>query len=169
MFFKDHYQNGYVTHDIDRAIDLMSTNFGLSDYVMFDPADISVNTPHGPRAYKARMALAWSGGLQIELIQPLNDDTRVLYRDALAADVADYVPRFHHVAVRRPTLEALRAEVKQLGFPFLMDGEVPGFVFYYIDVRPQIGHHVEMTWATDEMWAFNQWPADKPAPRNLRT
>ena len=58
MFFKDHYQNGYVTHDIDRAIDLMSSNFGLSDYVMFDPADISVNTPHGPRAYKARMALA---------------------------------------------------------------------------------------------------------------
>ena len=47
--------------------------------------------------------------------------------------------------------------------PLLMHGGVPGFTFYYVDMRRQLGHFVEMTWATDEMWAFNKWPADKPA------
>jgi hypothetical protein len=162
MFFRGHYQNGYVTRDIDEAKILMSERFGLSDYVMFDPADIEVDTPYGRRAYKSRMALAWSGGLQIELIQPLNEDTRELYRDALAPEAGDFIPRFHHIAVRRPTVETLRHEVEQIDLPLLMEGEVPGFVFYYVDMRQQLGHHVEMTWATEEMWAYNKWPADRP-------
>jgi len=162
MFFKGHYQNGYVTRDIERAMELASSRFGLSDYVMFDPAELTVATPGGNRAYRARMALAWSGGLQIELIEPLNDDTRELYRDALAPDASDFIPRFHHVAVRRQTLEELQRAIAGIGVPLLMEGEVPGFVFYYVDMRQQLGHHVEMTWATDEMWAYNKWPADRP-------
>jgi len=163
MFFKGHYQNGYVTRDLDRAMALMSDRFGLADYVMFDPADMLVNTPAGTRAYKARMALAWSGGIQIELIQPLNDATCELYRDALAPEPSDFVPRFHHVAVRRETPERLTSEIGRMELPLLMDGGVPGFTFYYVDMRRQLGHFVEMTWATEEMWAFNKWPADKPA------
>jgi len=162
MFFSGYYQNGYVTHDIDRAMEIASAQFGLSDYVMFDPAEMAVTTPGGARVYRARMALAWSAGLQIELIQPLNDDTRELYRDASARDSSDPVPRFHHVAVRRPTREDLACDVATTGLPLLMNGEVPGFVFYYVDFRRQLGHHVEMTWATDEMWAYNKWPLGRP-------
>ncbi len=162
MFFRNHYQNGYVTRDLDRALPAVSELCGVSDWVMFDPAEIPVHTPDGPRDYRARMALGWSGGLQIELIEPLNDDTRALYRDALAPDAHDPVPRFHHVAVRRATPEDLASEVAQLGLPLLMRGEVPGFHFCYVDFRAELGHHVEMAWASDKMWAYNQWPDGKP-------
>ena len=161
MLFRNHYQNGYVTRDMDSAKPMVSERFGVTEWVMFDPAEISVMTPPGPREYRTRMALGWSGGLQIELIEPLNDDTRELYSDALAPDAKDYVPRFHHVAVRRATLENLRSEIESLGLPLLMAGEVPGFHFYYVDYREQLGHHVELTWASEEMWAYNKWPANK--------
>jgi len=161
MFFRNHYQNGYVTRDIDRALPLFTSRFGVSEWVTFDPAEILVRTAQGPRDYRARMALGWSGSLQLELIEPLNDDTRELYRDALAPDIADFIPRFHHAAVRRTTLEEMKREVGSLGLPLLMEGEVPGFVFCYIDMRQQLGHHIEIAWASDEMWAFNKWPADK--------
>jgi len=162
MFLKGYYQNGYVTHDLDRAKDIVSAACGVGDYLMFDPADLEVMTPAGPRHYLARMALAWSSGIQLELIQPLNDDTRELYRDALVADTADAIPRFHHVAIRRPTRETLENDVAATGMPLLMSGQTPGFVFRYVDFRPRLGHHVEMTWATDEAWAYNQWPTDRP-------
>ena len=161
MLFRNHYQSGYVTRDMDLARPMVSERVGVTDWVMFEPAEIPVMTPRGPREYRARMALGWSGGLQIELIEPLNDDTRALYSDALAPDGKDYVPRFHHVAVRRATLENLRSEIESLGLPLLMAGEVPGFHFYYVDYREQLGHHVELTWASEEMWAYNKWPANK--------
>lgn len=162
MFLKGYYQNGYVTHDLDRAKDSVSATLGIDDWVVFDPADVAVTTPRGGKAYKARMTLGWSSGVQIELIQPLNDDTRELYSDALAADISDWTPRFHHIAVRRSSREELEAAVAATNLPLLMSGEVPGFVFSYIDFRAQLGHYVEMTWATDDMWAYNKWPAGRP-------
>lgn len=161
MLFRGYYQNGYITHDLDMAMDLASRQFGLADYVTFDPTSCVVRTPNGDERYDARVAMAWSGDLQVELIQPLGD-TIEFYRDVLPQDTSDFRPRFHHVAVRRPDLELMRREIAALGLSIPLDGTVPGMTFIYVDTRSWLGHFLELVWGSDEIWSYLGWPAGKP-------
>jgi len=156
-----HYQNAYVTHDLDKAVTLFERKFGLRDFLVFDPAEMTVRTPTGEQPYAARVATAWAGGLQLELIEPLSGYVD-FYRGILPDDRSDYVPRFHHIALRRPTEDVMRREMAEAGFPLVMDGAVPGLTFAYVDARAEFGHYIELCTAIDAMWDYNRWPAQKP-------
>ena len=99
MFLQGHYQNAYVTHDLDRAMALLTDRYGVGDYIVFEP-DMQLKTPSGVKPSKVRAALAWAGGLQLELIQPVSGHLDH-YLPFLPADRTDPSPRFHHMAVRR--------------------------------------------------------------------
>jgi hypothetical protein len=160
MFLRGHYQNAYVTHDLDRAMDLVRERFGVGDYIVFEP-DMILKTPSGDKPAKVRAALGWAGGLQIELIQPVSGliDHYLPY---LPQDKSDPVPRFHHIAVRRDDLGAMREEIAQLGLPLVFEGEVPGLVYIYLDARQTLGHYFEYIWATPEGWEMIGWPKGHP-------
>jgi hypothetical protein len=160
LLFQGHYQNAYVTHDIDRAADWFTRRFGVEDYLRYD-SDMTVETPQGTEPLQLRVAMVWSGHLQLEVIQPLGGCVE-FYRDFLPRDRADFVPRFHHVAVRRDRPEGMREEFVRRDMPFVLEGEVPGLVFGYADARVACGHYIEYCWATEENWAANGWPAGKP-------
>jgi hypothetical protein len=160
MFLRGHYQNAYVTHDLDRAMALLTERYGVGDYIVFEP-DMMLKTPSGVKPSKVRAALAWAGGLQLELIQPVSGFLDH-YLPYLPADAADPVPRLHHIAVRRDDLDAMRAEIDQLGLPLAFEGEVPGLVFIYLDARESLGHFLEYVWATPEGWEMIGWPKGRP-------
>lgn len=159
MFFKNHFQNAYVTHDLDRAMRLIDDRFGKVDWIVFDP-EMVLQTPDGPRDSAVRAALGWKDGLQLELIQPVSGFLDH-YLSALPADRSDPTPRFHHIAVRRDDEAAMRAEIEQLGFPVLFESSVPGLVFIYLDASATLGHAFEYIWATPEGWEMQGWPSDK--------
>ena len=159
-FFRGHYQNAYVTHDLARAEALLARTLGLKDFLHFEP-DMIVETPNGPRRLQLSLSTAWSGFLQIELIQPIGGFTD-FYRGMLPDDQDDFRPRFHHVAVRRPYREGLAQEFVDLGMPAVLEGRVQGLIFGYVDARHSVGHYIEYCGATDENWAYNGWPAGKP-------
>ena len=48
MFLTGHMQNAYVTHDLDKAMEIVGNRFGVEKFDRFDP-DMVVNTPHGPQ------------------------------------------------------------------------------------------------------------------------
>ena len=156
MFLNGHYQTAYVTHDLDAAMELLTRRYGVKDYIVFEP-DMILKTPHGDKASSVRAALAWTGGLQIELIQPVSGYLDH-YLPFLPADTSDPVPRFHHIAVRRDDLDAMREEIDRLGVPFAFEGSVPGLVFIYLDARESLGHFLEYLWATPEAWQMMGWP-----------
>ncbi len=160
MLFQGHYQNAYVTHDLDKAMGLAGRRFGVTDFLVFDP-EMAVRTPDGDRPQSIRCAMGWSGGLQIELIQPVSGHVGP-YRDVLPADPADFTPRFHHIAVRRDDLGAMREEIERLGFPLAFEGEVPGLVFVYLDAREALGHYLGFVWAGPQNWQGLGWPPGKP-------
>jgi catechol 2,3-dioxygenase-like lactoylglutathione lyase family enzyme len=108
-----------------------------------------------------RVALGWSGGLNIELIQPVAGHLDH-YLPFLPADKGDPVPRFHHIAVRRDDLDAMRDEMDRLGLPLAFESDVPGMVFVYLDARESLGHYFEYVWATPEGWDMIGWPRDRP-------
>jgi len=66
MLFRNHYQSGYVTRDMDLARPMVSERVGVTDWVMFEPAEIPVMTPRGPREYAARnqAAGAFASGIR---------------------------------------------------------------------------------------------------------
>jgi len=160
MLLKGHYQNAYVTHDLDRAMKLIDDRYGAIDWIVFEP-DMVLKTDAGERESSVRAAVGWAGGLNIELIQPTRgwNDT---YLPFLPADRNDPTPRFHHIAVRREDEAGMRAEIAGLGLPLAFEGSVPGLLFIYLDARESLGHYLEYVWASPEAWEMQGWPKGRP-------
>lgn len=157
MSLRGYYQNGYVTHDLDRAIELIGTDLGLGDFICFD-IDLALQTPAGEKSASMRVATAWAGPLQVELIQPLSGHVQP-YLNALPADRSDAVARFHHGAVRRDDLDEMRREVAALGFPVEFETSGNGITSIFVDARKRIGHHLEFVCATQAGWEMLGLPS----------
>lgn len=157
---RGHYQNGYVTYDVEAAVEIFAHRFGLKGLRAFD-IDVTVSTPAGDRPMGLRIANGWAGGINIELMQPVSG-----YLDPIVAmlpeDRSDPVPRFHHFALRRDDLAGMQAEIAASGLPVAFAGEPPGMVFAYLDAREAIGHFIEVVWKQPGGWEKIRWPEDKP-------
>ncbi len=166
MFLRGHMQNAYVTHNLDKAMELVSDRFGIEKFDRFDP-DMTVNTPGGEQPLVTRVASFWAGGLNIEIIEPVSGYIEP-YLNMLPADPGDAVPRFHHISLRRDDEPAMREEIAKLGLPLAFEGplsikgEIPSLVFVYLDGRQVLGHYVEFTWKSPEAWQYVGWPEGRP-------
>lgn len=85
------------------------------------------------------VALAQSGGIQIELIQQHNDAPSA-YRDLIAKGQGG----FHHLAVYSPDYDAIYADYVGKGFVSAVDGTFGTMRFSYIDTSAAIGCMVEL-------------------------
>jgi len=159
-------QNAYVTHDVDRAAKMVASRFGIDKFDRFEP-EMVVNTPLGERPLTVRVASAWVGGLNIELIEPVSGHIDH-YVSLLPKDRADAVPRFHHMSFRRDNQAEMREEIAALGLPLAFEGPlaiknpIPSLVFVYLDARQTLGHYIEFTWKSAEAWKFVGWPEGRP-------
>jgi len=161
MFLKGHYQNAYVTHDLGRAMELISERYGVTDYIQFDP-EMALLTPEGEKVQKVKVAATWVGWLQIELIEPVSGFVDP-FLPFLPQDKSDAVPRLHHISLRRESLEEIRAESEQLRLPFVCEGGIPDLIFRYLDARSTLGHYLEYVWASPAGWEMVGWPEGRPA------
>lgn len=161
MNFRGHYQNGYVTHDLDAAIEILASRFGLRGLSRYD-ADVTVDTPEGEKPLSMKIAAGWAGGLNIEVMQPVSGHVGHL-ASMLPRDMADPVPRLHHVALRRDDLDEMRREIEDSGFPLAFGGEPAGMVFAYLDARAVLGHYLELVWKEPGGWEKIGWPEGRPA------
>ena len=71
MFLTGHMQNAYVTHDIEKAMEIVGNRFDVQHFDRHEP-DMVVNTVHGHQQLVCRVATYWEGGLNIEIIQPVS-------------------------------------------------------------------------------------------------
>jgi hypothetical protein len=162
MFLGGHMQNAYVTHSLDKAMELIGNRFGVEHFYRFDP-EMVVRTAEGERPLTCRIASFWQGGLNIEIIEPVSGFVDH-YVTMLPDDPTDAVPRFHHTSHRRDDEAEMRSEIARLGLPLAFEGPVsikeaiPSLVFVYLDGRACLGHYVEFTWKSAEGWEFVGWP-----------
>lgn len=161
MILSGHYQNGYVTHDLDRALALIEGRYGLAGWARFE-AEVQVTTAEGPATMQLRLASAWAGGTNIEVVEPMGG-ADCHYRSLLPEDPADPAPRLHHWALRRDDLPSMRAELAACGLPLAFAGESPQMVFAYMDARASLGHYLEFVWKAEGGWEKIGWPQGKPA------
>jgi hypothetical protein len=160
MFLRGHYQNAYVTHDLQKAVDMQSERYGLKDWITFE-LELPVRTPAGERPLAVKVACAWAGSLQIELIEPVSGAVEP-YLPYLPADRNDPTPRFHHISLRRDDYEDMQAEIARLGLPFVCEGGIPDLLYTYLDGRSTFGHYVEYVWASEAGWKMIGWPEGRP-------
>lgn len=156
MSLRGLYQVGYVTHDLERGIEAMSDNLGLSDFSHFD-VELQLDTPDGTKSAHVRVGTAWAGNLQVELIQPVSGYIDV-YAAGLPADNDDWTPCFHHVAVRRERDADMHEDVKRMALPVVFETAGNGIFSMFIDARRRLGHYIELVSASPEGWRMLGWP-----------
>ena len=147
MIEAQHYQNAYVTRDIDSAIGQFARQTGRDDIRSFE-ANVDVITPRGRGKMSTRMTLFWINNLQYEIIQPLSGLVDV-YVDSLPEDDS---LRFHHSCMRVDDWDAFRSKVSDKDWPVVLEGGDEHLKFLYLDARSFVGHYLEYTWMTAERW-----------------
>jgi hypothetical protein len=148
----DFIQMAYVTSDLEAAIALFAKHHDVASFLRLPNYQLAIGD--GREAW-VDIALAYAGGVQIEIIRPLSGDDRV-YRQALSPDQT-FQLRYHHEAHRAASLDQLgrlKARAAARGMPIPIDAsDSLGAHYFYADCRATIGHHVEYIYYPDELWS----------------
>ena len=136
-------QNAWVVTDLEEAARSWHRMLGIGPFFMASyPATTFTDLEYrgAPGELTMMTAIAYSGTLQIELIQPLGDAPNA-YRDVYAPGAAG----FHHVCFWTDDLEADLAHYEAQGAPVANVGRMAGGPrFAYVDTRQQLGCMVEL-------------------------
>ena len=146
MFEGYHYQNGYITRNIDKAIEQFRQRG--ADQVTSIEVPVELTTPKGKGIAVSKLAFIWIDNLQYELIQPVSGLVDV-YTDELPD--GDSV-KFHHICMRVDDWDDFRSRVAEKGYPVVLEGGSDQLKFLYLDARDVVGHYLEYVWMTPERW-----------------
>jgi hypothetical protein len=145
-----HYQNAYVTRNVDKAVADFKRHADIRALMEIE-LPVQLWTPQGESTGVQKLAFVWVEDLNYELIEPQDGAALAIYRDALPAD--DRVV-FHHVCHRVDDWGAFMDRVAEQPFPVVLKGGTPGLLeFCYLDTRPWLGHYTEYVWMVPERWA----------------
>lgn len=135
-------QLGYVVSDIEAAMEYWSATLGVGPF-FYNPRVPIANYRYREARYEPHnsVALANSGGLQVELIQTRND-VPSMYRDFLQAGRTG----LQHVACWTENYDADLARIVATGVKPVMGGEVgANGRFVYFDTEYHPGAVVELS------------------------
>jgi hypothetical protein len=141
------WQLGYVTNDLERAVDQLRYRLGLEHVMTLPAAGGEFFQGDEPAPFEAKFAMGARGGLIVELIEPVAGEVG-FYREALPAD-GSFAVTLHHLAAFIPTgdeeWERLRGVVaaagKRIDYTLVIPNRVRAA---YIDTREQLGHFLEV-------------------------
>jgi len=143
-----HFQNAYVTRDIDKWVATFAERAKVDRLLTFE-GSTPITTVDGAGVQTNKLAFLWVGDLQYELIQPVSGDVAI-YRDALPE--GDGL-QFHHVCMRVGDWDDFRARVDAQPYPVVLEGGNEQLRFLYLDARPFLGHYLEYVWMSDKRWS----------------
>lgn len=136
-------QNGYVVRDIEAAMRHWIEVLGVGPWFYIEDVKTDWFTYRGaPSEVKMSIALANSGDLQIELIQPRNDAPS-MYRDFLAAGREG----LQHMSYWTTDYQGLYDRALALGYRVGHEGQIGGDQgrFAYFDTEAHPGTVVEIS------------------------
>lgn len=155
-------QNGYVVHDIEAALEHWTGTLGVGPFFFIEKVPIEDFRYRGvPSEVDVSIALANSGGLQIELIQP-RDEAPSLWRDFLHAGreglqhVAFWTERMDDELARIEERDLVVGQSGTIGangrFVYLDTETHPGTVVEVSEVSGDKGRFFEHIRKTAETW-----------------
>lgn len=136
-------QNGYVVRDIQAAMEHWAQKLGIGPWFFVERVQVDHFRYRGEDSpLEMSVAMANSGDLQIELIQPTNDAPS-MYRDFLASGREG----LQHVAYWTTEYQALYDKALSLGYTVGHEGQIggPKGRFAYFDTETHPGTVIEIS------------------------
>jgi len=134
-------QIAVVVKDIDKAIEAYSRIFDLPkpEVHLTDPPEKAKGVYRGtPTTSRAKLAFFHMGQVDIELIEPVGEDS-VWYE--VLAEKGEGV---HHIAFQIKDTDGVTAFLDQNGIPTIQQGRYTGGMYSYVDSAPQLGVMLEL-------------------------
>lgn len=136
LLHNDHFQVAYVTNDMDRAVDVFKSRFGVAAFRANDNA----------MANGARVGVrsVWIGGMMYEICCGAGPGME-LYTD-WAPEGGEFVLRFHHfgyLVADDAAWAALEREIVRGGWTVRTRSDAPGFFRGCYVEAPELGHFLE--------------------------
>lgn len=146
-------QVAWVTDDLAATELVLSEQFGVRGWtrledVRFAPEDTTLRGE--PTDFTIHVSLAYSGELQLEIIQPVSGET------VHAEFLREHGPGLHHVCFAVEDLDESCAAAEEAGTPVLMRGSMMGgeIEFAYVDASAAGAPYVELARIGPGMQAF---------------
>jgi methylmalonyl-CoA/ethylmalonyl-CoA epimerase len=143
--FTETMQIGIVVRDLDAAVRRYVDDYGIGPWEVyqFKPGDVKDWREHGrPVEPSTRFATAMVGGVQWELIEPLDD------KSIFAQFLAEKGEGVHHIAVAAANYdETLAAEAKrgnELALSCELSGKFSGIKVAYLGTQRDLGVVIEI-------------------------
>jgi hypothetical protein len=149
-------QMAWVVNDLEAAMHRWIEQQGAGPfYVLRHCAVTNVRYRGRPATVDMDVAIAQSGGVQIELIQQ-HDDAPSCYRDMYPRGQEG----FHHLCYVVDDLRGALAHFGKHGQPPAIEGNFGNVEFAYVDTRPGIGCMTELVGRHPDIEAFFGMIAD---------
>ena len=150
MLFKRHFQTAYVVDDIEQAMAVFASNYGITQWDVMDMVAMA-----GPGQPLLFIANAWAGDMMIELMQP-DENVTSIYTGWQKQSGATF--RLHHLGFLVDS-DAQMAAHKQLlernGHPIVAEGSFGDVLdFAYADTTSALGHFYELIHLKSQGKAF---------------
>ena len=133
-------QNGYVVRDIEGAMKRWTEELGIGPFLYLEDAALTDFRYRGKRSRaRASLGFAHVGRLQIELIQPLDDEPS-MYADFLRAGHEG----LQHLGCLRDDYEESLDRCLERGWVLGQSGSIEGVRFAYFDTEIHPGTVIEL-------------------------
>ena len=110
-------QIGFLAHDIDKTRACFEKTFGIGPWTVYESRPDSAIEKSGPVNIKLKVAITYSGPLQIELIEVM--EGRCFYNEML-----DHREGFHHLGFFVNNIEKRLAECRERNIQLLHRGQI---------------------------------------------
>lgn len=156
VLFRQHFQTCYLVDDVKQSMADFGDKYGITKWHVLDMLEMM-----GEGAPARFIALAWAGGMMIELIEP-DEAVPSIYKGWQKDSGQE--ARFHHLGFLVYSEEDF-AEIKQQlleqGFPIVAEAELGDVLkAAYMDTTKALGHFYELIYLPDG--ESSQFFADVP-------
>ena len=136
LLHSDHFQIAYVTNDLDHAVDVFRTRFGIETF--------RANDSELPGGARISTRTVWIGSTMYEIACGSGPGMEAF--SSYAPPGGEFVLKFHHLGYLVPddaTWAAMEREVARGGWEMFKSNDTPGYVrACFVDV-PELGHLIE--------------------------
>jgi hypothetical protein len=126
-------QVGILVENVEETAKRLEKFVGIGPFRIFEPEYRDVTFNGKTAKFKVKLALANAGPVQIELVQPLQEETVF----DLNVKRKDY--GLHHLAIKAENLEQSISKMKEKGMKVIQSGNRPGVRWAYLDTEEKTG------------------------------
>lgn len=158
--FTDALQVAVIVRNLDAAVRRYADDYGIGPWAIleFNPATVTdMVIDDAPARYAMRLAVANLGRLQIELIEPLDNES--IY----ARHLAEHGEGLHHLALAVEDYARAEEVLRGKGHRILMGGKYNSVTFSYFSTEQDLGFPVELYDALPQGEADAVYPPDADA------